>query len=85
MYHPKSDPVCFYAPHNLYHAHPSGGKCLGQKFLVTHSLFPITITCIFVKNINICFTELFFYQLNFKLNISLLEDAKFPQRDPVVT
>ena len=31
------------------------------------------------------FTEIFFYQLNFKLNISLLEDAKFPQRDLVVT
>lgn len=57
----------------------------GRKFIVTHRLFPITITCIFVKNINISFTEIFFYQLNFKLNISLLEDAKFPQRDLVVT
>ena len=38
-----------------------------------------------VKSTNICFTDLFFYQLNFKLNVFLLENAKFPQRDPVVT
>lgn len=56
-----------------------------RKFIVTHRLFPITIPCIFVKSTNICFTELFLYQLNFKLNISLLENAKFPQRDLVVT